>query len=342
VVEILHKAQAGEDDPKKIRGMFIMGENPAMSDPDLNHARAGLASLRHLLVQDLFMTETAWLADVVLPASGWPEKTGTVTNTDRMLQMGRRALDAPGEARQDLWILQQVARRLGLDWHYPGEDSGVAAVYEEMRQALHGVIAGVPWGRLVREHSVTYPCLDAADPGQPIVFTERFPTTDGRVRLVSAPLIPASERPDAAYPFVLITGRQLEHWHTGSMTRRSQVLDAIEPDPVAMVHPLDLARLGIEPGAPVTISSRRGSVTLYARADDGMPRGAVFVAFCWVEAAINRLTNAALDPYAKIPEFKYCAVRVEPGGQVSAAAGFSGAPGPGTQATLRRATFPPP
>ncbi len=314
VVEVLHKAAAPESDPAKVRGMLIMGENPAMSDPDLNHARAGLASLQHLVVQDLFMTETAWLADVVLPASGWPEKAGTVTNTDRMLQMGRRALDAPGEVRQDLWILQQLARRLGLAWHYPGADSGVAAVYEEMRQALHGVIAGVSWQRLDAAHSITYPCLSEADPGQPIVFTERFPTADGRLHLVSAPLLPAEEQPDADYPFVLITGRQLEHWHTGSMTRRSQVLDAVEPWATASLNGVDLAALGLQPGDVLTVASRRGSVVLQARRDDGTPTGTVFLPFAYAEAAANRLTNPALDPAAKIPGFKFCAVRVSAGG----------------------------
>ena len=233
VVEIMHKALAPESDPHKVRGMYIMGENPAMSDPDLHHARHALASLQHMVVQDIFMTETAWLADVVLPASAWPEKTGTVSNTDRMVQMGRRALSPPGDARPDLWIIQQLAQRMGastpgtaLHWNYPGEESGVAAVYEEMRQAMHAVIGGISWERLQRESCVTYPCLSEDDPGQPIVFTDRFPTATGRVTLVPADIIPAAERPDANYPLVLITGRQLEHWHTGSMTRRAQVLDA--------------------------------------------------------------------------------------------------------------------
>ncbi len=322
VVEILHKALADEADPQKIRGMLIMGENPAMSDPDLNHARAGLASLQHLVVQDLFMTETAWLADVVLPASAWPEKTGTVTNTDRMLQLGRRAIDAPGDARQDLWIIQQLAQRLGLHWHYPGEESGVAAVYEELRQAMHGVIAGVPWQRLEREGCVTYPCLSEDEPGQSIVFTERFATADGRVRLVGSPLITAHERPDADYPFVLITGRQLEHWHTGSMTRRSMVLDAVEPLATASFNGAELQRLGLQAGDVVTVSSRRGSVVLHARRDDGTPDGTVFIPFAYAEAAANRLTNPALDPQAKIPEFKYCAVRVDAGGEPVAPAGY--------------------
>ena len=325
VVEILHKAHAPETDPQKIRGMYILGENPAMSDPDLNHARAGLASLQHLVVQDLFMTETAWLADVVLPASAWPEKTGTVTNTDRMLQMGRRALNPPGDARQDLWIVQQIARGMGLDWAYDGADSGVAAVFEEMRQALHGVIAGISWDRLAREHSVTYPCLSEDDPGQPIVFTDHFPTPDGRLQLVPADIIPAAERPDADYPFVLITGRQLEHWHTGSMTRRTAVLDALEPLATASLHGADLARLGLAPGDVMTVASRRGAITLAVRRDDGTPTGAVFIPFAYAEAAANLLTNPALDPTARIPEFKYCAVRISAGGDVAAAGHRPGA-----------------
>jgi formate dehydrogenase major subunit len=322
VVEILHKAQAPANDPQKIWGMYVMGENPAMSDPDLNHAREGLASLQHLVVQDLFMTETAWLADVVLPASAWPEKTGTVTNTDRLVQMGRRALDLPGEAKPDLWIIQQLARRMGLPWHYEGEESGVAAVYEEMRQAMHGVIAGVSWERLEREGSVTYPCLSEEDPGQPIVFTDHFATADGRVQLVPAAFKPAAELPDADYPFVLITGRQLEHWHTGSMTRRSQVLDAVEPFATASLSGAELQRLGLEAGDVVTVRSRRGRVVLQTRRDDGTPPGTVYIPFAYAEAAANLLTNPALDPFGKIPEFKYCAVQLVPGGELSKVVGY--------------------
>jgi formate dehydrogenase major subunit len=322
VVEIMHKALAPDTDPHKVRGMYIMGENPAMSDPDLNHARHALASLEHLVVQDIFMTETAWLADVVLPASAWPEKGGTVSNTDRMVQLGRRALDLPGDARQDLWIIQQLAQRLGLDWQYAGEDSGAESVYEEMRQAMHGAIAGITWERLQREDSVTYPCLSADDPGRPIVFDDTFPTADGRVKLVPADIIPANERPDAAYPFVLITGRQLEHWHTGSMTRRASVLDALEPIATASMGGPDLARLGLQPGDVITLRSRRGEVTLHVRRDDGTPAGAVFVPFAYYEAAANLMTNAALDPFGKIPEFKYCAVRVVAGGVPHAVSGY--------------------
>ena len=171
-------------------------------------------------------------------------------------------------------------------------------------------IAGITWQRLQREGSVTYPCLHEGDPGTAVVFSDRFPTPSGRGLFVPPAGTAADERPDADYPLVLITGRQLEHWHTGSMTRRSEVLDAIEPDAVALLHPQELARLGVRPGERITITSRRGAVGLYARADAGMPPGAVFAAFCWAEAAINKLTNPALDPVAKIPGFKYCAVRV--------------------------------
>jgi formate dehydrogenase major subunit len=310
VVEIMGKCLAPESDPHKIRGMYIMGENPAMSDPDLNHARAGLAALEHLVVQDIFMTETAWLADVVLPATAWPEKTGTVTNTDRMLQLGRQAVDPPGEARPDLWLVQQIARRMGLQWHYAGRADGVAAVYEEMRQAMHAAIQGISWERLEREGSVTYPCLAEEDPGQPIVFTDHFPTADGRVKLVPTSLVPADEKPDAEFPFVLITGRQLEHWHTGSMSRRSAVLDAIEPVATASLCGTDIGALGLVPGQRMRVRSRRGEVELHLRRDDGTAPGTVFIPFAYAEAAANLLTNPALDPFGKIPEFKYCAVAI--------------------------------
>jgi formate dehydrogenase major subunit len=314
VVEIMHAITAG-----KVRGMYIMGENPAMSDPDANHARESLAALDHLVVQDIFLTETAYLADVILPASAFPEKTGTFTNTDRLVQLGRQAIDPPGEAKQDLWIIQQIAKRMGLDWNY----AHVSEVFDEMRHSMPS-IGGITWERLQRDHAVTYPCEKEGDAGQPVVFIEHFPTRTGRAKFVPADIIPAAERPDADYPNVLITGRQLEHWHTGSMTRRATVLDAIEPDPVALVHPLDLADLGGKPGDVITLESRRGKVSLYARADDSSPRGAVFVPFCYYEAAINKLTNAALDPFGKIPEFKYCAIRIRLGGEQPQQSSYGG------------------
>jgi len=304
VVETINAAKK-----RDIRGMFVMGENPAMSDPDVDHAREALATLDHLVVQDIFLTETAYLADVVLAATAWPEKVGTVTNTDRMVQLGRKAIEPPGEAREDFWILNELARRVGVDWYYAHPRD----VFNEMRLCMDS-IAGITWDRLENESSVTYPCAKEGDPGDPVVFIEEFPTESGKAKFVAADLIYAAERPDAEYPIVLITGRQLEHWHTGSMTRRASALDSIEPEPVASVHPLDLAALDVEPGGTLTIESRRGSISLYARADDGTPRGVVFVPFCFYEAAANMLTNPVLDPFGKIPEFKYCAVKLKKGG----------------------------
>jgi formate dehydrogenase major subunit len=306
VVEIIHAAHAGT-----IRGMYIMGENPAMSDPDVQHARQALAELEHLVVQDIFLTETCYLADVVLPATAFPEKTGTFTNTDRMVQLGRKALEPPGDARPDLWIIEQMARRLGLDWNY----ADVSDVFNEMRRGMDS-IAGITWARLQEESSVTYPCEKEGDPGQPVVFTDHFPTRNGRARLVPAQLISADELPDAEYPLVLITGRQLEHWHTGAMTRRASVLDAIEPEAVASMNSADLRAVGVVPGDVITVTTRRGSISLYARADEGTPSGAVFIPFCFYEAAANMLTNSALDPIGKIPEFKFCAARVTAGGRL--------------------------
>ncbi len=312
VVEIMNQAYEG-----KIKGMYVMGENPAMSDPDVDHARAGMARLQHLVVQDIFLTETCYLADVVLPATAFPEKDGTFTNTDRMVQLGRKAIEAPGEAKPDLWILQEIARGIGLDWNY----SHPREVFNEMRRGMHS-IAGITWERLERDSVVVYPCENEGDPGTPVVFTEVFPTATGRARFVPADIIHADERPDPEYPMVLITGRQLEHWHTGAMTRRSGVLDAIEPEPTCQIHPLDLAGLGAKPGDVITVQSRRGRIALYARSDDAIPRGAVFIPFAFYEAAANLLTNSALDPFGKIPEFKYCAVKIAKGGKAPGDPGY--------------------
>jgi formate dehydrogenase major subunit len=260
---------------------------------------------------------------VILPASAFAEKTGSFTNTDRYVQLGRQALEPPGKSRQDLEIIIDLARELGLSWDYGTGASAVAKVFDEMRRNMPS-IAGITWERLSEEDSVTYPCEKEGDPGDSVVFTKDFPTESGKAKFVPADIIPADERPDGDYPMVLITGRQLEHWHTGSMTRRSGVLDSIEPDPVALLHPLDLATLGAKPGDLITIASRRGSVSLYARADESSPHGSVFVAFCYYEAAINKLTNSALDPFGKIPEFKYCAVRVTLGGKRPVQASYGG------------------
>ena len=302
VVEIMDAVHRGE-----IRGMYIMGENPAMSDPDVQHAREALAELEHLVVQDLFLTETAKYADVVLPASAWPEKDGTVSNTNRQVQMGRAALPLPGNARLDWWIIQEIARRIGLDWHYTHPRD----VFAEMKEAMPS-LNNITWERLERESSVTYPCDAEDQPGRDIVFGDGFPTASGRGRFVPAAIIPPAEEPDADYPMVLTTGRQLEHWHTGAMTRRASVLDELEPEAVASLAPAELRRLGIAAGDPVRVTTRRGMIELKARADSAVSPGMVFIPFCYAEAAANVLTNPQLDPFGKIPEFKFCAAKVEP------------------------------
>jgi formate dehydrogenase major subunit len=289
-----------------IKGMYIMGENPAMSDPDLNHAREALAHLEHLVVQDLFLTETAVYADVILPASAWPEKDGTVTNTNRQVQMGRQAIPLPGDARHDIWIIQEIANRLGCGWNY----KNVGEVYTEMASLMPS-LDNISWDRIMRESAVTYPA-DAPDkPGRDVVFDKGFPRPGGFGKLVAAKLQPPDEVPDHEYPFILTTGRQLEHWHTGAMTRRASTLDALEPSAVANVSRGTLARLGIRAGDMVRVSTRRGTVELHSRQDDGVPDGVVFIPFAFVEAAANLLTNPKLDPFGKIPEFKFCAAKVE-------------------------------
>ncbi len=307
VVEIM---DAVHDD--KIKAMYILGENPAMSDPDVDHARDALAKLDHLVVQDLFITETANYADVILPSSGWYEKTGTVTNTNRQVQMGRAVTPPPGEAREDWWIEVELAKRLGLDWDYthPRE------VFAEMKLNMRS-LDNITWERL-EETAVTYPSLSPEDPGQAIVFGDGFPRPEGRARFTPANVIPPDEVPDSEYPFVLITGRQLEHWHTGSMTRRSKVLDAVEPEANCSMHPKTLRKLGVAPGEYLRLTTRRGSVSVMARADRAVAEDNVFLPFAYVEAAANILTNSALDPYGKIPEFKFAAVRVERAVEVAA------------------------
>ena len=301
VVEIMDAVHDGQ-----IRGIYIMGENPAMSDPDVQHARAGLAMLEHLVVQDIFLTETAFHADVVLPASAWPEKDGTVTNSNRQVQMGRIALQMPGDARQDWWIIQEIAQRIGLNWNY----ESVADVFNEMALMMPS-LNNITWERLQDESAVTYPCAAPDQPGQDIVFGDGFPTENGRARLVPASIVPPDEQPDDEYPMVLTTGRQLEHWHTGQMTRRTSVLDTLEPEAIVSMASADLRKLGLTPGDDVRVTTRRGIIELKARVDGAVPEGMIFIPFCYAEAAANTLTNPALDPYGKIPEFKFCAARVE-------------------------------
>ena len=301
VVEITDAAYDGD-----IKAMYIMGENPAMSDPDQEHARTALANLDILVVQDIFMTETAAFADVILPASAFPEKDGTVTNTDRRVQMGRAAVPMPGQAQQDWWIIQELANRMGLNWTY----SHPRDVFAEMRMVMPS-LTGISWQRLDDEGAVTYPCADENSAGREVIFGDGFPTESGRGRMTPAEVLPPDETPDAEFPIVLTTGRLLEHWHTGSMTRRSSVLDALEPEPEVHMAPETLQGLQVEPGTLVRVVTRRGEIELAARIDPKLPSGLIFVPFCFYEAPANYLTNPALDPYGKIPELKFSAARIE-------------------------------
>jgi formate dehydrogenase major subunit len=243
---------------------------------------------------------------VILPASAWPEKDGTVTNTNRQVQMGRQALPLPGETRHDWWLIQELARRIGVSWNYKGPDE----IFTEMASLMPS-LDNITWERVARESAVTYP-VDAPDqPGHDVVFDKGFPRPGGFAKLVAAKLLPPAETPDHDYPFILTTGRQLEHWHTGAMTRRATVLDALEPSAIAALSRGTIEKLGIQPGDFVRVTTRRGTVTLNSRQDDGIPDGVVFIPFAYVEAAANILTNPVLDPFGKIPEFKFCAARVE-------------------------------
>ena len=300
VTEIMAAAHAGD-----IKAMYILGENPAMSDPDVEHARDALARLDHLVVQDIFITETANYADVILPASTLYEKSGTVSNTNRQIQMVRPAVAPPGQAKQDWWIEVELAKRLGLGWTYRGP----ADVFAEMKQNMTS-LDNITWDRLERE-AVTYPSLSPDDPGQAVVFGDGFPRVDGRARFTPASVIAPDDPPDTDYPMILTTGRQLEHWHTGSMTRRAKVLDAVEPEANCSLHPSTLRKLGVAAGGHVRLTTKRGTITIMAREDRAVSPDMVFLPFAYVEAAANVLTNPAVDPYGKIPEFKFSAVRVE-------------------------------
>jgi len=266
------------------------------------------------VVQDLFLTETAFHADVVLPASAFAEKVGTFTNTDRRVQMARPVLAPPHDARQDWWIIQEIARRMGLAWNYAGPHE----VFPEMALVMPS-FKNITWERLEREGAVTYPVDGPDQPGNEIIFYSGFPTASGRGKIVPAAIRPPDELPDDEYPMVLSTGRVLEHWHTGAMTRRAEVLDTIEPEAIATMSPRELGRRGFKPGDMIRIETRRGAVEVKLRADRDVPEGMVFMPFCYVEAAANLLTNPALDPFGKIPEFKFCAARVTRAQAVAAA-----------------------
>ncbi len=289
-----------------IKGMYILGENPAMSDPDLNHAREALQKLDHLVVQDIFLTETATYADVIFPASAWPEKNGTVTNTNRQVQMGRKALDSPGQAKEDWWITNELGKRMGLNWQYKHPKE----IYEEMTLTMPS-LNNISWERLENENSVTYPSKSPTLPGEEIVFGDRFPNENGKGKFVPANVTPPDEMPDNEFAMILTTGRQLEHWHTGAMTRKASNLDAIEPEPSVSISPGDIFKYNMKAGDKIKVSTRRGSIDIRVRQDRAIPNGVIFIPFCYNESAANLLTNPALDPHGKIPEFKYCAAKIE-------------------------------
>jgi formate dehydrogenase major subunit len=292
-----------------VRGMYMMGENPFLSDPNINKVRKALSALEFLVVQDIFLTETAEFADVVLPATSYLEKEGTYTNTDRRVQIGRKVLEAPGEAREDWRVVCDIARRIGLpmDYESPRE------VFDEMVGLMKNY-AGLTYDNLGPMGKL-YPNPDPeGSDGTVVLFGESFGTDDGLAHLVPAEWLPAKELPSDEYPFVLNTGRLLEHWHTGSMTRRSFALDAIQPEAHVFLNPADAAEMGVAEGDFVRVTSRRGSIELRAKLSHRDTPGTCFVPFHFREAAANLLTIDEIDPFGKIPEFKFCAVRVERAG----------------------------
>jgi formate dehydrogenase major subunit len=293
-------------DGSPIRGLYVMGENPVLSDPDISHAEHWVRALEFLAVQDLFLTETARWADVVLPGSSFAEKSGTVVNTDRHIQLMEPALDPPGQARRDLDILIDLSNRLGLATAWQGS----ADVMDEIARVTPSW-RGVSHDKLKREGSLQYPVPTPDSKGTAFLFDDGFPTPDGRARFVPVEFLPPSELPDQDYPFILNSGRQMYHWHTGTMSRRAEGLDAREPLPVVEIHAADASDLGVAEGETVRVTSRRGSVLISVRISDRQARGQVFIPMHYREAAVNLLTNPRLDPYAKIASFKVSAVRIE-------------------------------
>jgi len=295
-----------------VRGMYIMGENPIISDPDIAHAEAWFQRLEFLAVHDLFLTETARYADVVIPGSSFAEKTGTFVNTERRIQIGHQALDPPGDARGDLEILVDLSNRLGLPTPYRSAPEVMAEI-----TTVTPSWAGVSYERL-EGAGLQYPVPSADHPGTSFLFDKAFPTPDGRAKFVPVLYTDPAELPDDEYPFVMNTGRQLYHWHTGTMTRRASGLDSREPTAIVEIHPDDAARLGVGEGELVRLTSRRNSMVTACRISDRVAPGQVFVPFHFREAAANLLTNPVLDPYAKMAQLKVCAIRVEPARMLAA------------------------
>lgn len=306
VIEMLNAARTGA-----IKGMWVIGENPAMSDPDAEHVRQALEQLDFLVVQDIFMTETAKLADVVLPAASFAEKDGTFTNTERRVQRIRRAVAPPGDARPDWWIVSELAKRMlwrpeltasGWDYASAGE------IFQEMA-ALTPSYTGITYAR-IEEGGLQWPVPNTDHPGTPILHREKF--TRGKGMFSAVEFAPPAENPDADYPFILTTGRVLEQYHTGSMTHRVRGLNILAPEERVEINSQDAARVGIRDQDWVTVTSRRGEVQARARVTQGIAPGVIFMTFHYAESLGNLLTNPAIDPIAKIPEFKVCAVAVKP------------------------------
>jgi predicted molibdopterin-dependent oxidoreductase YjgC len=293
------------EDDSPIRGLYIMGENPVISDPNIAHAEEWVRGLEFLAVQDLFLTETARWADVVLPGSSFAEKSGTYVNTERRIQLAEAALEPPGQSRRDLDILIDLSNRLGLKTKWKGPEDVMKEI-AKVTPSWRGVTyKGLKGGGL------QYPVLTPDSKGTAFLFDESFPTADGRALFVPVEYAAPEELPDEEYPFIMNTGRQMYHWHTGTMTRRSIGLDSREPTPVVEINPRDAVELGVSEGDTVRVTSRRGSMLIGARLSDRQARGQIFIPFHFREAAANLLTNPRLDPYAKIAEFKISAVRVE-------------------------------
>ncbi len=290
---------------KKIKGLYVLGENPAMSDPDQIHTRKALAILDHLVVQDIFMTETAWNADIIFPASAHAEKTGTYTNTNRQVQLGRAVVKPPHNARQDWWIIQEIGRRMGLSWNYKSPRD----IFIEMKLVMPS-LNNISWERLERDGYVTYPASSEDKPGEDIIFMDGFPTSNNLAKIIPVKIIQPNDEINKDFPFVLSTGRMLEHWHTGTMTRRSVVLNKIEPYPIIFINSKDVKKYLLDLNKEVIIETRRGKIQIKLRCDDNLLPGMIFLPFCFTEAAANILTKSDLDPIGKIPELKFSAAKI--------------------------------
>jgi formate dehydrogenase alpha subunit len=286
----------------KLKAMYIIGENPLVSDPDLNHAQKSFSNLDFLVVQDIFMTETAQLADVVLPSCCFAEKEGTFSNTERRVQRVRKAVDAPGQARDDWWILAEVGTRMG----YPMNYASAEEIFEEIRQVTPSY-AGITYAR-IDDEGLHWPCPTEDHPGTPILHTAQF--TKGKGTFHAIEWIPPAEQPDDEYPLYLTTGRVLYHYHTGTMTMRSEGLNERVPECFVEVSAADAAAYELSDGERVTVSSRRGTIEARVEISDKTSAGTIFIPFHFAQAAANRLTNAALDPISGIPELKVCAVKL--------------------------------